>query len=104
MYLVHLHLVPPAAGEQLPAVATTAVTAGAGGRPVEHVVVHSDTHPCQVVGLFLQAGSLAEAESAAALAWRGAVSAHPELRPWNLVRAEAPLFDPDRYSGFGSLD
>ncbi|WP_158721083.1 hypothetical protein [Streptomyces sp. NRRL S-241] len=43
----------------------------------------------------MRAASLEEAEEGAAAIWLAAAAAHPQLRPWRLVRAEIPLLPPD---------
>ncbi|MFJ6755856.1 hypothetical protein ACIQNK_12655 [Streptomyces sp. NPDC091273] len=92
MYLVHAHLRPPSRGGQLPPDLRAVVNEAA--RPedgVEHASVHGDASPAPVLGLFLLADSLAQAEVNAAAVCARLLEIHPELSGWTLVRAEAPL-------------
>jgi hypothetical protein len=97
MYLVHLHLCradgsPPTA---LPEPIGGAVRAAGQGRDgVEHVAVHRDAHPHPVLGVFVIADTLEDAEARARRAWQYAHARHPWLRPWALVQAAAPLIEP----------
>ncbi|MER6687656.1 hypothetical protein [Streptomyces minutiscleroticus] len=61
----------------------------------EHVSVHVDVRPHPVLGFYLRAASLVEAEAAADSLWRHAASFVPQLEEWELVRAEVPLLRPD---------
>ncbi|MCX5403855.1 hypothetical protein OHA37_08155 [Streptomyces sp. NBC_00335] len=92
MYLVHAHLRRPAQGGELPSDLRALVYESA--RPedgVEHVSVHADESSAPVLGLFLTAGSLAQAEEHAAAVCTRLLRTHPELSGWILGRAEAPL-------------
>ncbi|MFD3547487.1 hypothetical protein ACFWUW_18115 [Streptomyces sp. NPDC058655] len=92
MYLVHVHLRPPASAPRLPdATARLLILLAEGREAVTHVSVHPDppTHP--VIGLFLRADSLAEAEASAQRLWHHLHHARHPLAAWTLLRAEVPL-------------
>ncbi|MEV7523868.1 hypothetical protein [Streptomyces sp. NPDC091371] len=92
MYLVHARLEPSAQGGELPSDLRALVYEST--RPedgVEHVSVHGDVPSAPVLGLFLMAGSLAQAEANAAAVCARLLEIHPELAGWTLVRAEVPL-------------
>jgi len=97
MYLVHLHLrradgSPPGA---LPEPIGAAVRAAAGAEDgVEHVAVHGDMRPHPVLGVYVVADCLADAEAGARRAWERARAHHPGLREWALVQAQVPLIAP----------
>ncbi|WP_330330974.1 hypothetical protein OHS33_15415 [Streptomyces sp. NBC_00536] len=96
MYLVHVHLRSPECGRLLPPEAEELVTASAADTDgFELAVVHPREQPHPVVGVYMQASSLAAAEEGAAAIWLAAAAAHPQLRPWELVRAEIPLLPLD---------
>ncbi|MFG2653440.1 hypothetical protein [Streptomyces sp. NPDC048436] len=91
VYLIHIHLLPDAAGASLPADAGLAV-ARAAPEPaaVELAVVHDGAaHP--VVALYLRSGSLRQAEEEARSAWLNAAASRPDLSVFILLRAEMPL-------------
>ncbi|MER5778286.1 hypothetical protein ABT144_29120 [Streptomyces sp. NPDC002039] len=92
MYLVHAHLRPPARGAETPFHLRALVYESA--RPedaVEHVSVHVEAAPGPVLGLFVLADSLAQAESNAEAVCARLLSGHPELTGWTLVHAQVPL-------------
>lgn len=93
MYLVHAHLRRSAQGGELPSDLRALVYESA--RPedgVEHVSVHGDDASSEpVLGLFLLADSLAQAEENAAAVCARLLGTHPDLSGWILQRAEAPL-------------
>ncbi|MEW2517105.1 hypothetical protein [Actinacidiphila alni] len=94
MYLVHLHL--RRADGSPPARLTALIGAGVRGAAragdgVEHVAVHADALPHPVLGVYVVADRVEEAEAGAARAWRRALAAHPELTGWVLVEARTPL-------------
>ncbi|MER6392845.1 hypothetical protein ABT236_30850 [Streptomyces sp. NPDC001523] len=92
MYLVHARLRPPARGGEAPSHLRSLVYAFA--RPedaVEHVSVHVDAAPGPVLGLFVLADSLAQAEANAEAVCARLLSGHPALMGWTLVHAEVPL-------------
>ncbi|MEV6583765.1 hypothetical protein AB0M92_37160 [Streptomyces sp. NPDC051582] len=57
----------------------------------EHVSVHPHARPDPVIGLYLRAGSLAEAEEHAAILIRLLLSRCPELADWTPLRPQVPL-------------
>ncbi|MFH8753396.1 hypothetical protein ACH4GK_37820 [Streptomyces rimosus] len=93
MYLVHLTVVPlgdaplPAGIKKI--LKATAPTA------LEHISVHSQARSHQVIGLFLRATSLKEAETVAEQVWERAAAVCPQLTEWSLLRAEVPLLPYD---------
>lgn len=92
MYLVHVHLHPHPSGDLLPgntAATITASTAEAEG--IEHVSVHPHTQPHPVIGIYVQAATLEDAEEMAESVWRRASARHGRLREWGFARAEVPL-------------
>ncbi|MER5934831.1 hypothetical protein [Streptomyces sp. NPDC002054] len=92
MYLVHIHLQAPLPGDRLPHRAAAQIAGHAAGREgLLHVSVHPDPEDRPVVGVYLRAGSLAEAEAAAVRLWQLAQTAIPPLARWTLLRAEVPL-------------
>ncbi|MER6632854.1 hypothetical protein ABT301_32315 [Streptomyces sp. NPDC000987] len=99
MYLVHVSVRPRRGGTVLsPSVAGLIALACADRGGFEHVTVHADALPHPVLGLYLRADSLAEAETSADALWRHAALFVPQLRDWELVRAEVPLLRPEAES------
>ncbi|QBJ88868.1 hypothetical protein D0Z67_00020 [Streptomyces seoulensis] len=99
MYLVHVHVQPPVHGVLLPSGTADAVAAcGRDVTGVEHVVVHADTHPHPVIGVYISAATLKAAEETAVTLWHHTLLHHHWLHPWTLLRAEVPLIpiDADR--------
>ncbi|MFF1414161.1 hypothetical protein ACFVX6_30955 [Streptomyces sp. NPDC058289] len=93
MYLVHARLQGPP-GVVLPPQATSLVRALAREDDgLEHVSAHPRALPHPVVGLFLQAESLEEAESNAAGLCRRVLEC-AEFTGWSLVLAQAPMVAP----------
>jgi hypothetical protein len=94
MYLVHLHLrradgSPPS---PLPERIGTEVRAAAAAQDrVEHVAVHADALPHPVLGVYVVADRVEDAEASAARAWERALVRHPEFGGWLLVEARTPL-------------
>ncbi|MEV7413714.1 hypothetical protein [Streptomyces sp. NPDC089919] len=94
MYLVHVALRPPPGGTlgaDLPA------RLRALARPeeaLEHVVNQPDALPYPVLGCYLVARSLVEAERTALALLRRATLLLPALRGWTVVRAQVPLLAP----------
>ncbi len=98
MYLVHVSIRQRSSGAALPHAAAeliTRVCAGRGG--FEHLSVHADARPHPVLGFYLRADSLAEAEAAAGSLWRHAALCVAQLSDWELVRAEVPLLRIDTW-------
>jgi hypothetical protein len=102
MYLIHARLLSPD-GRALPPDAA-AWTRG-HARPedlLEHVSAHPLARPHPVLGFYILAGSLAQAEESTARMCRRALSGCPGLRGWTLLRAQAPLLmDPLGHGPFG---
>lgn len=97
MYLVHLHLRPTGSSpfRVLPDRIGTGFRAAASAADgVEHVVVHGDARPYPVLGVYVVADCLEDAEANAARVWERALRASPELGGWGLVEARAPLIAP----------
>jgi hypothetical protein len=103
MYLVHAHLLPPPERPPLPPDAAACTRAHA--RPedrLEHACAHPHAEPHPVLGLYVLAESLAQAELYAARLCRRVLSGCPELRGWTLLRARVPLLlDPLGQGPFG---
>ncbi|WP_405550574.1 hypothetical protein [Streptomyces sp. NBC_01171] len=96
MYLVHVHVQPPVHGVLLPSGTADAVAAcGRDVNGVEHVVVHADTHPHPVIGVYISAATLQAAEETAVTLWRRTLDDHHWLHSWTLLRAEVPLIPID---------
>jgi hypothetical protein len=97
VYLVHARFAT-ADRRSLPADAAALVASCAvPDERVEHVVLHQHDDGRPVLGMFLLAASLAEAERAAAAVCRRALTQRPELAGTVLLGCEAPLIpvDPD---------
>ncbi|MCX4526470.1 MULTISPECIES: hypothetical protein [unclassified Streptomyces] len=96
MYLVHAGLRASAPGAQFPVAAAELIrsVADADGLPAEHVSAHPHALPDPVVGVFLLADSLGEAERRAEALCRRALDVVPALRGWTLTRVGAPLVTP----------
>ncbi|WP_328299409.1 hypothetical protein OG389_17370 [Streptomyces sp. NBC_00435] len=109
MYLIHAALRPPSAHTQLPPhagelvrmLAEGDVGAGAdadadGGAwgSVEHVSTHPHASPAPVLGVYLIADSLGEAERRTEALCRRACSVVPALRGWTVGRVGVPLIAP----------
>ncbi|WP_157879701.1 hypothetical protein [Streptomyces yangpuensis] len=92
MYLVHIHLWASPACGRLPHTTAADITGYAEDREdLLHVSVHPEPEDHPVVGVYLRAVSLAEAEAAAVRLWQLAQTALPSLAGWTLLRAEVPL-------------
>ncbi|WP_051807560.1 hypothetical protein [Streptomyces sp. NRRL F-2664] len=92
MYLVHVHLWASSASGRLPHTTAADITGHAEEyEGLLHVSVHPDPEDRPVVGVYLRAASLAEAEAAAVRVWQLAQTALPSLAGWTLLRAEVPL-------------
>ncbi|MFF8772435.1 hypothetical protein [Kitasatospora sp. NPDC015120] len=94
MYLVHAALRAPATGRGLPGDLAARLLALGGPDRVEHVSVHPDALPDAVVGVFLTADRLADAEHRAGELLRRAVEELPALRGWSVGPVRAPLVVP----------
>ncbi|MFI1967903.1 hypothetical protein BLA24_22150 [Streptomyces cinnamoneus] len=60
---------------------------------VEHVAVHAHAEPHPVLGVYLLAERLEQAELHAAQACRRTIAHRPELAEWELATAQVPLLD-----------
>ncbi|MGW6704374.1 hypothetical protein ACWGDE_05720 [Streptomyces sp. NPDC054956] len=65
-----------------------------GDDGVEHVAVHADAQPHPVIGLYLQAVSLAAAEARAAQVCRRVLDGCAEFDGWSLLVPEVPMVAP----------
>ncbi|MFI8266763.1 hypothetical protein [Streptomyces sp. NPDC085665] len=91
MYLVHAGLRAPR-DAFLPADLRSLILSRLGPNDgAEHVSVHPHARPDPVIGLYLRAGSLVEAEEHAAILIRLLLSRCPELADWTPSRAEVPF-------------
>lgn len=94
MYLIHVHVRLPNAAD-LPESAGRWVRACAlVEERVEHVAVHAQATPYPVLGVYLLADCLEQAEANAAHVVTRALDSEPALHGWHLVRAQAPLVAP----------
>jgi hypothetical protein len=94
MYLVHAQLKGPP-GQALPAQTAQLVLTHAEPQDrLEHISAHPHASPHPVLGLFLLAADLDEAELRAGLACHRALARCPSLRNWRLVTAQVPLIVP----------
>ncbi|MER6444107.1 hypothetical protein [Streptomyces venezuelae] len=91
MYLVHAGLRAPrdtCAAIDLRSLIRSRLGPGDGA---EHISVHPHARPDPVIGLYLRAGSLVEAEEHAAVLIRLLLSRCPELADWTPLRPQVPL-------------
>ncbi|MEI7031262.1 hypothetical protein [Streptomyces pratensis] len=94
MYLIHARLQAPP-GACLPAEAARLVLALARpGERVEHVTAHPHAVPDPVLGIFVVAESLSEAEALAEALCHRLLNTCTTLAGWGLSAAEAPLLAP----------
>ncbi|WP_424217675.1 hypothetical protein ACN20G_36540 (plasmid) [Streptomyces sp. BI20] len=97
MYLIHARLRAPSdtTGSVLPVdAAARALDTARAEEAVEHVSAHPRAVPDPVLGFFVLADSLAQAEERVARVCGRLLGEHAGLRGWTLVRAEAPLLAP----------
>ncbi|KPI14732.1 hypothetical protein [Streptomyces sp. NPDC086989] len=95
MYLVHAGLRAPAAGGLLPPRIGELLLSLAGSRDaVEHVTPHPYAQPDPVLGVFVLAENLDEAEQRTESLCRRALDTLPELGGWSLTRVGVPLIAP----------
>ncbi|MEU1816298.1 hypothetical protein ABZ543_14035 [Streptomyces roseifaciens] len=105
MYLVHVGLRRPRRTTELPAEIGELVLSRALPRErIEHISVHPHARPHPVLGVYLLADRLEEAEAHAEQACRRAIARCPQLAWWELVDAQVPLLDARVTSSAGSLD
>ncbi|MCD2469551.1 MULTISPECIES: hypothetical protein [Streptomyces] len=71
---------------------------------VEHVTVHTPAHTRVVLGVYVLADRLGEAEEAALSVCRRMLDGRPELAGWALVEGYVPLLAPvyDAFADDGS--
>ncbi|MFJ5933317.1 hypothetical protein [Streptomyces sp. NPDC093071] len=93
MYLVHVHVRPPA-GADVPERIGAWVRDLADPGHVEHVSVHADAFPHPVLGVYLLASHLEKAEELALTACRRTLDTRPELRGWQITEGCVPLLAP----------
>jgi hypothetical protein len=94
MYLIHAQLTG-SPGLELPDDLRARLCAQATGEAsIEHVTPHPDAHDGPVLGLFVAAPSLAEAERAAETACLRVLRSHPALAGCALARCGAALVAP----------
>ena len=92
MYLVHILLQPVAGEGELPSdVAAIMAASAVHGRAPAHIAVHPERAPNPVIGVYVHAASLEEAELLVEDLWWRACASARELRRWILLRAEVPL-------------
>ncbi|MEV6208683.1 hypothetical protein [Kitasatospora sp. NPDC051914] len=95
MYLIHAALRAPAPMAQLPSECADFVRGLADSEgPVEHVSAHPQAQPDPVLGVYLLAASLGEAERRTESLCRRALQEVPALRGWTVARVGAPLVAP----------
>ncbi|MFF2013147.1 hypothetical protein ACFVWY_29310 [Streptomyces sp. NPDC058195] len=96
MYLIHAHF-SHACRIPLPAEAAQLIRDGCEEQGIEHAVVHPTAEGNDsLVGLFVLAGSVEEAENLAARACRRALAGHAELAGFTLASCDVRLV-PDFY-------
>ncbi|MFI8963420.1 hypothetical protein ACIGO8_15050 [Streptomyces sp. NPDC053493] len=102
MYLVHVHMRRPV-GASVPEEIGTWVGAMAAPGHVEHVAVHATTRVYPVLGVYLLADGLEEAEKVALTACQRMLTSRPELRGWEVMEGFVPLLAPvyDALAGGG---
>ncbi|NML50201.1 hypothetical protein HHL19_11060 [Streptomyces sp. R302] len=98
MYLVHARMAAPGGGATaLPSRARVRALVLGRARPeerVEHVAVHPHALPHPVLGFYVLADRLAEAEATARAVCRRVLRDCPEFDGWSLLEAEVPLMAP----------
>jgi hypothetical protein len=94
MYLIHAQLSGPQ-GLQLPVDLRDRIRARSlGSASIEHVTPHLDAPVGPVLGLFVAAGSLEEAERAAKTACLNILDSDPALAGYTLLRCAIALVTP----------
>ncbi|MFC8790334.1 hypothetical protein [Streptomyces cinereoruber] len=93
MYLVHVHVRPPT-GASVPEGIGAWVRDLADPGHVEHVSVHAGAFPHPILGVYLLASHLEQAEEVAVTACRRVLDTRPELRGWQVAEGYVPLLAP----------
>ncbi|GAA3482924.1 hypothetical protein [Streptomyces yanii] len=94
MYLIHAHLKGPTGAVLTDQTAELIHAWALSQEQVEHVTAHPGAVPHPIVGVYVLADSLHQAEERVAAVCRRALRQEPSLSTWTLVRAEAPLLAP----------
>ncbi|MFF2614491.1 MULTISPECIES: hypothetical protein [unclassified Kitasatospora] len=94
MYLIHVQLLAPEGAPLPDGVADLVRSVATPADRLEHVAVHPHAVPDPVLGLYLLADGLADAESRAAGLCERAVASAAPLHGWSVARAGAPLVSP----------
>ncbi|MFF0476468.1 hypothetical protein [Streptomyces sp. NPDC004284] len=95
MYLIHTALRPLGPDAVLPPrLSELVLSIARADERVEHVVTHAHARPHPVIGVFLLAGSLGEAEARAEALCHRVLETQPSLARWELVSATVPLVAP----------
>ncbi|MFF8379652.1 hypothetical protein ACF07V_26385 [Streptomyces sp. NPDC015661] len=94
MYLIHAQLASPA-GMLMPCdAAAKALRLARPEEGVEHVSAHANGPRGPVLGVYLLADSLAQAEARTAALCERLLTRHPGFTGWSLRRAEAAFLAP----------
>ncbi|WP_371617027.1 hypothetical protein [Streptomyces sp. NBC_00454] len=99
MYLIHLKLGLAADRFAPPGLGDLIRRAARPGEGLQHVTVHPDVPGGPVLGMFLTADRVEQAEVTAGLLCRRALATSPKLRGVTLLRWKAELVSPP-YDGF----
>ncbi|MFJ9352209.1 hypothetical protein [Streptomyces sp. NPDC101237] len=92
MYLVHAHLKSRVPDAEPPSDLALLVRQHAlPEEAVEHLVLHANAQPEPVIGVYVLARYLEEAERVAGAVVARALAAEPSLRHWELTVAQVPL-------------
>ncbi|MBK3584737.1 MULTISPECIES: hypothetical protein [Streptomyces] len=94
MYLIHAQLKAPPGGDLPSDAARRALALTRPGERIEHVTAHPHAVPDPILGIFVMAESLFDAEALAAALCHRLLDTHTGLADWGLRRAEAPLSVP----------
>lgn len=95
MYLVHVALNPPWEGCRLPEDASSLIAQLAeADKSVQHITFHQDSFPDPVIGIYVQAGRLQDAEERSVQLCRRAAATLPGFDGWSIAGVEVPLASP----------